>query len=74
MILYGSGTLTEKNSSRVIHDFIDGPYETVNQEVIKWALESGFTDKKPDDIIHPIHNEKSFKKGIIKKMFGKVKK
>ena len=34
MKFYGSGTVCYPDTSRVIHDFEDGPFETINDIVI----------------------------------------
>jgi hypothetical protein len=61
MKLFGVGQLTAKNTNRVVHDFVDGPFETVNQELIKWALECGCTD------VEPITEKVEHKRGRPKK-------
>jgi len=65
MKLFGVGQLTAKNTNRVVHDFVDGPFETVNQELIKWALECGFTDVEPE--IKPIEESTEKRRGRPKK-------
>jgi hypothetical protein len=41
--IYGTGVLTAPGSSRVIWDFSDGPFETVNQVLIAEARRKGFS-------------------------------
>jgi hypothetical protein len=48
MILYGKGVLTAPRSTRVVHDFADGPFETVNPELIQEAKRLGFSTTPPE--------------------------
>lgn len=41
MKLYGIGTLTAPGTERVVHDFVDGPFETANPVLIEAALRQG---------------------------------
>jgi hypothetical protein len=46
MKFYGVGCLFAPRTKRVVHDFEDGPFETVNPEMIEAAIKQGFS-KKP---------------------------
>jgi hypothetical protein len=48
MIFYGPGVLTAPGSSRVVHDFEDGPYETLNPEIIAEAKRQGFKTEEAE--------------------------
>ena len=49
MTFYGSGILRYPGSSRAVHDFEDGPLETLNPEIIRHALAMGYsTEPLPD--------------------------
>lgn len=43
MKIYGAGTFTASNCSRVIWDFADGPFDTVNPVLIQEAKRRGYS-------------------------------
>lgn len=47
MKFYGPGVLLAPKSSRVVHDFEDGPFETLNPEIIEEAKRQGFSTEPP---------------------------
>jgi hypothetical protein len=47
MKIYGVGVLTAPGSSRVIHDFVDGPFDTVNPVLIQEAKRRGYSFSPP---------------------------
>lgn len=47
MKFYGVGALRYPGTNRVIHDFEDGPFSTVNPEIIRHALAMGFSTVAP---------------------------
>jgi hypothetical protein len=49
MMIYGAGVLKMPGSNRVVHDFADGPFETVNPILIAEAKRLGFSSEKPID-------------------------
>lgn len=53
MKFYGAGALLYPGTKRVIHDFEDGPFSTVNPEIIRHALAMGFTTEAPAAPIPP---------------------
>jgi hypothetical protein len=53
MKIYGAGALLYPGTKRVIHDFEDGPFSTVNPEIIRHALAMGFTTEAPAAPILP---------------------
>lgn len=54
MKFYGHGALRYPGTKRVIHDFEDGPFSTVNPEIIRHALAMGFsTEPLPEPSIEP---------------------
>lgn len=48
MKFYGSGALCYPGTSRVVWDFEDGPFDTVNPEIIRHALAMGYSTKPPE--------------------------
>jgi len=54
MKIYGSGTFSMSNSTRVIWDFADGPFETVNSALIEDAAKQGYSfEPLPEPIKEP---------------------
>jgi hypothetical protein len=55
MKIYGTGVLMAPGSSRVIWDFSNGPYDTVNSILIGEAIRQGFstTEPKPEMLEQP---------------------
>jgi hypothetical protein len=51
MKIYGVGVFTAPGSSRVIHDFIDGPFDTVNPVLIQEAKRRGYSFSPPESEI-----------------------
>jgi hypothetical protein len=47
MKFYGSGTVCYPGTSRVIHDFEDGPFETINEVVITHCKAIGLATEPP---------------------------
>jgi hypothetical protein len=47
MKIYGVGVLHAPGTSRVVHDFIDGPFDTVNPVLIQEARRMGFSFTPP---------------------------
>jgi len=47
MKIYGVGVLTAPGTNRVIHDFADGPFDTVNPALIQEAKRRGFSFSPP---------------------------
>jgi len=47
MKIYGIGVLMAPGSVRVVHDFADGPFETVNPAIIEEAKRRGFSIGEP---------------------------
>lgn len=47
MKIYGVGVLTAPGTSRVIHDFVDGPFDTSNPALIAEAKRRGFGVGEP---------------------------
>ena len=45
MRFYGIGCLRAPGTTRLIWDFTDGPFDTLNQDVILAAYAQGFSDK-----------------------------
>ncbi len=43
MTFYGHGALRYPGTKRVIHDFEDGPFSTVNPDLVRHALAMGFS-------------------------------
>ncbi len=50
MKIYGSGQLRLPGTSRVIWDFEDGPFDTVNQEVLAHARQLGLQVGDPPPV------------------------
>jgi hypothetical protein len=49
MTFYGSGVLRYPGSERTVHDFEDGPFETLNAEIIRHALNMGYSTEPPPE-------------------------
>jgi hypothetical protein len=47
MKIYGTGVFTSPGTSRVIHDFVDGPFDTVNPVLIEEAKRRGYSFVAP---------------------------
>jgi len=47
MKIYGSGPFTAPGSSRVVWDFEDGPFDTVNPVLIEAAKRRGYSFEPP---------------------------
>jgi hypothetical protein len=47
MKIYGTGVLTALGTSRVVHDFVDGPFETVNPALLEEARRRGYSFSPP---------------------------
>jgi len=47
MKIYGIGVFTAPGSSRVIHDFVDGPFDCVNPVLIAEAKRRGYLFSPP---------------------------
>ena len=47
MKFYGAGVLRYPGSSRTVHDFEDGSFETLNPEIIRHALAMGYATEPP---------------------------
>lgn len=53
MKIYGAGTFTASNCSRVIWDFADGPFDTVNPVLIQQAKRQGYSFTPLEPAITP---------------------
>lgn len=49
MKFYGTGALRYPGTSRIVHDFEDGPFETYNQDIIRHALNMGYSTEPPPE-------------------------
>lgn len=61
MKIYGEGLL--EVGGRVVHDFIDGPFETDNEEYLKSAKDRGFSVGEPAPVVEVQANETKGKRG-----------
>lgn len=51
MKFYGEGVLRYPGTSRTVHDFEDGPFETLNADIIRHALNMGYsTEPQPEPV------------------------
>lgn len=51
MKIYGKGVFQYRGCGRVIHDFTDGPFDTVNQAYIEEAKRQGLSLGKPLPVV-----------------------
>lgn len=47
MKFYGSGTIQSPSTGKIVHDFVDGPFETDDPELIQVAEALGFSKVPP---------------------------
>jgi hypothetical protein len=61
MKIYGEGLL--EVGGRVVHDFIDGPFETDNEVYLRAAKDCGFSVGEPAPVAEVQMNEIKSKRG-----------
>jgi hypothetical protein len=78
MKIYGVGLFLAPNSSRVVWDFVDGPFDTVNPILIQEAKRRGFSFSSPTikemNISATPNSSAKEAKPIEKKRAGRPKK
>ncbi|MBE3040429.1 MAG: hypothetical protein IMZ62_16660 [Chloroflexi bacterium] len=57
MKIYGSGPFTAPGSSRVVWDFEDGPFDTVNPVLIEEAKRRGYSFTPPPPPPEPVRRK-----------------